>query len=421
MSHYRLRIRNASQVVRVCDDGSPVKIGVAMNDVCLLENGTIIVDETGCISDIGSDKEMKEKYVGCTFDADIDADGKSVLPGFVDGHTHPVWSGDRVGEFSMKLEGATYMDVHKAGGGINFTVRHTRESPKEELKELCRARFDRMIRLGTTLVEAKSGYGLDVETEMKMLEVIHEVSQDVPIEVVGTYLAHSVPRGMEEKEAADNVVNEQIPEMIRRKALGKISPELCDVFHEKGVFEGESALRILRAGKEAGLELNFHGDELHPMGSCELGAQLGALAVSHVENITEDGIKAMAEKKCVAVVLPTTFFILRIDPPPVRKMIEADVPLALASDFNPNAHCMSMPFVMLLGCVKCHMTLNEALVAVTINAAASINRSKTHGSIEVGKMGDFVIVDSPRWEHVVYEMTDPPITHIIKSGNIIHR
>jgi imidazolonepropionase len=320
----------------------------------------------------------------------------------------------------MKLEGATYMDVHKAGGGINFTVKHTRESSKDELKELCRARFDRMLRLGTTLVEAKSGYGLDVETEMKMLEVIHEVSQDVPIDVVGTYLAHSVPRGMAEKDAADKVVNEQIPEMIRLKALGKISPELCDVFHEKGVFEGESALRILQAGKDAGLELNFHGDELHPMGSCELGAELGALAVSHVEHITEDGIRAMVGKKCIAVVLPTTFFILRITPPPVRNMIEAGVPLALASDFNPNAHCMSMPFVMLLGCVQCHMTLNEALVAVTINAAASINRSKTHGSIEVGKMGDFVIVNSPRWEHIVYEMTDPPITHVIKLGKIVH-
>jgi imidazolonepropionase len=222
------------------------------------------------------------------------------------------------------------------------------------------------------------------------------------------------------QDACKNVLNEQIPELIALKKDGQISVENIDVFHEKGVYETDETRRILAAGKEAGLSINFHGDELHPMASAELGGELGARAISHLEEISDAGIKTMAKKKIFGVLLPTTAYVLRIKPPPARKMIEAGVPVALGSDFNPNAHCLSMPFVMNLACGLMRMTLNEALVASTINAAASLNRSETHGSIEVGKRADLVILDHSDWRHVIYEMVDPPIAATIINGKAVY-
>lgn len=192
------------------------------------------------------------------------------------------------------------------------------------------------------------------------------------------------------------------------------------MFHEKGVFETEQTRKILQAGKDIGLRINFHGDELHAMGSAELAAELDATAVSHLELISEEGIKAMAEKRVVAVLLPTTAYVLRIEYPPARKIIDSGVPLALASDFNPNAHCMSLPFVMNLACVMMRMTMNEALVACTLNAAAALCRGETHGSLAEGKMGDMVIVDASNWQHIIYELADAPISKVIKGGRVIH-
>lgn len=182
------------------------------------------------------------------------------------------------------------------------------------------------------------------------------------------------------------------------------------------MFEASHSREILQAGKNAGFLLNFHGDELHPTKSAELGAELGATAISHLEWVSENGIKAMAQKEVVGVLLPTTAYVLRIDPPPARKLIDGGVPVALGTDFNPNAYCMSMPFVMNLACVTMRMTPNESLVASTINAAASMNRSSTHGSLEVGKLADFVLIDTPRWEHIIYRMADSPIQAVYKNG-----
>jgi len=189
---------------------------------------------------------------------------------------------------------------------------------------------------------------------------------------------------------------------------------------KKNVFEEKETREILQAGKEAGLELNFHGDELTYVKAGELGGELNALAISHLEHISDEGIISMSKKPTFAVLLPTTAYILRIASPPARKIIEGNVPVALGSDFNPNAHCLSLPFVMNLACVNMKMTMNEALVATTINAAASLNRSKTHGSLEVGKRGDFIILDAPVWEHLIYQMVDPPISHVIKGGKVVY-
>ncbi|KAF2071065.1 hypothetical protein CYY_007619 [Polysphondylium violaceum] len=415
---YKLKLKDAAQLV-VVSKGKPYKIGKDMSEVEIIENGTLIVDNNGNIADLGNASEMEEKYKSFTFEKVIDCKNRVVLPGFVDAHTHPVFSGDRVHEFAMKLAGATYLDVHKAGGGIQFTISHTRQSSEQELLELLKPRLDRMVKSGTTLIEAKSGYGLEKETEMKMLKVLHTAAKEHSVEIVSTYLGgHAVPKGLTAAEATDDIVNVQLPELKRLRDLGEISPSNIDVFLEKGFYEYDDTKRILEEGQKLGLEINFHGDELSFMRSGELAGELKARAISHLEKVSEEGMKAMAQVPTFGVLLPTTAYILRLECPPARRMIELGVPVALGSDFNPNAHCLSMPFVMNLACVLMKMNMNEALVAATINSAASINRSSTHGSLEVGKCADFVILNAPKWEHIIYQMCDPPISLVIKKGNV---
>lgn len=316
------------------------------------------------------------------------------------------------------------MDIHKTGGGIGFTVQHVRRATEEELYETFRERLLRMLRSGTTLVEAKSGYGLDVESEMKMLRVIEKAKKELPIEISSTFCgAHSVPKGSTPEEATDNVINRQIPKLQELMKNEEINVDNIDVFCEKGVFGLDETRRILEAGKAAGLALNFHGDELHPMKAAELGAELGARAISHLEEISDEGIQAMSAASVIAVLLPTTAYILRLKCPPARAMIDSGVPVALGSDFNPNAFCLSMPLTMHLACVNLRMTMEESLVAATINAAASLGRSHTHGSLEPGKVADMLVIDAPRWEHLVYQLGghDNVIKFVIKNGKIVHR
>lgn len=322
----------------------------------------------------------------------------------------------------MKLKGATYMDIHKMGGGIGFTVKHTKESSFDELVQLFHQRLDRMIALGTTTIEAKTGYGLETETEMKMLKVINKVASDrKDVDIVPTFLVHSIPKGKTAEETTEYVLQDQLPELERSLKSGETSCDFIDIFCEKGVFEIEESRKILQKGKDMGLKINFHGDELYPLKSAELGYELNALSISHLECISKEGIEKMAEKSMFAVLLPTTFYILKLNPPPLREMIEKGVPVVLASDYNPNAHCMSLPFVMNLACVMLGMNMNEALVATTINAAASLAKSKTHGSLEKGKVGDMVIIGASNWEHIIYELVDPPVDTVIKRGQIVYK
>jgi imidazolonepropionase len=430
---YRLLIENASQIVTVTNNANQrIKKGSDQNKIECIENGSLIVGHNGLIVAVGKHEDLCAKYNNLDhnlFETVIDARGKSVVPGLVDGHTHPVWSGDRTHEFSMKLSGATYMDIHNMGGGISFTVKHTRQTSEQELSHLLLKRLRVMLRNGSTLVEAKSGYGLNTETEMKMLKVIHSAnvnhSDKIPMLVANYLGAHSVPKidNLTMTEYTEQILNEQIPELIKLKQQGLIDPKLIDVFHEEGVFDTECTRKILLSGKEkAGLKINFHGDELHPMKSAELGAEVGAIAISHLEKISEEGIKQMAEKEICAVLLPTTAYVLRIEYPPARKLIESGVPVVLASDFNPNAHCMSLPFVMNLACVNMRMTMPEALVACTLNAAAALDCTSTHGSLCEGKYGDCVIVNSSNWEHLIYEIgnsSDSVINKVIKQGKIV--
>lgn len=312
------------------------------------------------------------------------------------------------------------MEIHKAGGGIGFTVGHTKNSSEEELLQLLLDRLKVMLRNGTTLVEAKSGYGLEKDTEIKMLKVIKQAKGKQPIELVANYCgAHSIPKGLTEKEATDDVINVQLPGLKKAIENQEIDPELIDVFCEKGVFERQTTKDILLAGKELGLLANFHGDEIEYIDSGTLGAEVGAIGISHLENLDDNGIQAMAEKGVVGVLLPTTQFLLKLKVPPVRKMVEGGVPVALGTDFNPNAYCLSMPLTMHLACVNYRLTPTEALIASTINAAASMNRSKTHGSIEKGKVADFVLVKGSRWEYIIYQFGESPIKLVVKKGKVV--
>ncbi|XP_015230932.1 PREDICTED: probable imidazolonepropionase [Cyprinodon variegatus] len=421
--NHKLLVKNAKQVVLICSNGEKYLTKHGMNNLSVIENASLVIGRDGLIKAVGPAETIQARFSESSFDKVIDAAGMCVLPGLVDAHTHPVWAGDRVHEFAMKLAGATYMEVHRAGGGIHYTVEHTRAAAALDLLTSLKSRLQRMQRAGTTLVECKSGYGLELQTELKMLEVIEEARSSLPINISSTYCgAHAVPKGKTAAETTEDILQVQLPRLKELMSAGRLQVNNIDVFCEQGVFDLESSRAILQAGKEMGLNINFHGDELHPMNSAEMGAELGALAISHLEEVTDEGIVAMAKAKTAAVLLPTTAYILRLPQPRARDMLDAGVIVALGSDFNPNAYCCSMPVVMHLACVNMRMSMTEALAAATINAAFALGRSDTHGSLEVNKHGDLLILNATRWEHLIYQLGghQETIRYVIIKGNIVY-
>ncbi|XP_064198619.1 probable imidazolonepropionase [Anguilla rostrata] len=420
---FRLYIKNAKQVVLVCSNGERFLTKEGMKKLSIIENCSLIIGNDGLLKAVGLADSIESRFEGASFEKVINASGMCVIPGLIDAHTHPVWAGDRVHEFALKLAGATYMEVHEAGGGIHFTVTHTREASPDRLLAGLTQRLGRMLRSGTTLVECKSGYGLELDTELKMLAVIESARRSLDIGISATYCgAHAVPKGKTVAEATEDIIKVQLPKLKEKMEQGELRVDNIDVFCEKGVFDLDSTRAILQAGKDMGLQINFHGDELHPMNSAQASAELNALAISHLEEVTNEGIAAMAKAGTSAVLLPTTAYILRLPQPRARDMLDRGVIVALGSDFNPNAYCCSMPMVMHLACVNMRMSMNEALAAATINAAYALGLSQSHGSLEVGKRGDLLVINASRWEHLIYQFGGHQelIKYVIIKGNVVY-
>ena len=348
-------------------------------------------------------------------DQELDANGHLVTPGLVDPHTHLVFGGWREHELAMKLKGVPYLDILAAGGGILSTVRSTRAASKEQLISKTLPVLERMLALGVTTCEAKSGYGLALEHEIKMLEAVKELGSLQPIELVSTFMAaHALPEDYKADREAylDLVINTMIPQ-VAEKGLA----EYCDVFCETGVFTADESRRVLLAGQQAGLASKCHSDEIDPIGGTEMAGSIGAVSCEHLIACTPSGIQAMAQGGVIACCLPSTSFYLNAGFAPARDMISAGVPVAFGSDFNPGSCPVhSLQIAMNIGCYKYRMTPEESLTAVTLNAASAIGRAELVGTIEPGKQADFLIWDAPNLDYIFYRFGDNLVKSVFKKG-----
>ncbi len=409
-----LIIKNIGKLVTMEGSFLP-KTGKEMNELTILENAYIAVVE-GKIFKVGTGEDYKA-LVGENTIID-DASEMLVTPGLVDSHTHLVHGGSRENEFSKKLNGVPYIQILQEGGGILSTVNSTKKATFDELYKKAKKSLDRMLEFGVTTVEEKSGYGLELETEVKQLQVAHKLDKDHPVDLVHTFLgAHAVP--VEYKSNSDAYIKLLVEEIMPKvKELGLA--EFCDVFCEEGVFSVEESDYILSKAKEMGYKLKIHADEIVPIGGAELAAKLGCISADHLMAASEQGLKDMAEKGVIANILPGTSFNLNKPSADGRKMIDLNVPISLSSDYNPGS-CPSenLQLVMQLGCLNLKMTPNEVLTAVTINAAHCVDRATEIGSIEVGKKADIAVFDAPNVEYLMYHFGINHIDRVYKEGRLV--
>ncbi|MBD3257242.1 imidazolonepropionase [candidate division GN15 bacterium] len=409
-------IKNIGQLITM--RGPAPRVGSQMNDLGLIEDAGIAfagedVLAVGKSDEIGGHVELSE---GCTV---IDAGGRVVTPGLIDPHTHPVFAKTREREFEMRAQGRPYMEIAKAGGGIRTSVRALREASAVDLRQNMTKRLDLLLAHGVTTVEAKSGYGLSTESEIKSLEVIRDVADVHPMDVVATFLgAHEVPD--EYREDREGYVRLVIEEMIPAVTRDNLA-EFCDIFCEEGVFEIEDSRRIMTAAKDAGLKLKFHADELVSLGGAELAAELGAVSADHLGFISDEGIKRMAEAGTVAVLLPGTLFSLQSKTyAPARKMIESGVVVALSTDCNPgSSFTESLAMIVTLAVLQMKMTTAEAISAVTVNSAAAIDRTGKIGQLVPGMQGDAVVWDMGDYRELSYHYGVNLVHRVIKRGKLV--
>lgn len=375
-----------------------------------------IVSRNGRIVFVGASREVAP-IVMARGGATYDADGRSVVPGFVDPHTHAMFAGDRREELRRRLAGASYAEIAAAGGGIVSTVAATRAASEDDLAEHTKRQLDEMLACGTTTCEVKSGYGLNTETELKMLRALNAVATRHPIDVVPTFMgAHEVPPEFRSQRAeyVDLVINEMIPAVAAERAAA-----WCDVFCETGVFTPEESTRILEAGLRAGLSARIHADELGASGGSHVAAAVGARSADHLVFVPPDGIEAMGRAGVVATLLPTAAFYLKLGRfAPARALIDGGVAVALATDVNPGGgFSPSMPFAMTLACFGMGFTFEEALTAATINAAHSLDVARDVGTLEVGKLADFVVVDGDPINLI--RVGAPSVAAVFKAGRLV--
>lgn len=410
-----LVISNCNQILTL--SGEPPKRGKEMRELGIIEKGWIAIKD-GRISFVGNEREFKEE-VEIDFDTKwINCEGKICIPGFVDSHNHLPFAGERVEELKMKLEGMSYMEIAKKGGGIKRTVSMTSEISKEELKSLSFQRIKKMITQGTTTSEAKSGYGFFLETEIKQLEVVKEISPLSPVTLVPTFLAHDIPSEYSERreEYISYLENEVLPE-IKKRELARF----FDIFCEKGVFDLKESKRLIRRAKELGFEIKVHADEFSSLGGTELAVEEVARSCDHLLEISKNGIKALGKSNTCAVLMPSVPFFLRTKKyAPAREIIDEGGIVALGTDLNPGSSMnYSMLFTLQLSVFEMGLLPEEAITAGTLNSAYAIGEEKERGSIEKGKRADILILSIPDYIYIFYELGTNPIETVLKNGRLI--
>ncbi|OGS56035.1 MAG: imidazolonepropionase [Euryarchaeota archaeon RBG_19FT_COMBO_56_21] len=410
-----LLILNASELVTL-KGPRRARAKAEMSDLSIVQDGAVAISD-GVIVDVGKTESILRDH-GSTGIEKIDASGKVVMPGFVDPHTHLVYAGSREFELELKAKGKSYMEILEGGGGILRTVRDTRDASPQVLFRQSAKRLESMLAHGSTTIEAKSGYGLDKDVEIRMLETIKRLDDEYPISIVPTYLgAHVVPPEFKGDGDAyvDFMAIEVLPDIARRKLA-----EFCDVFCEKGVFDVPQSRKVLLAAKGLGLGLKVHADEFSNSGGAQLAAEVGAISADHLDKPSDDGIMAMARRDTIGVLLPgTPFSSMSKDYADGRRLIDLGVPIALGTDLNPNCWNESMQFTISLACHKMRMTPAEAITAATINAAAALGLEKKIGSLEQGKRADVIMLDIPTHAHIPYKFGTNQVSLVIKGGRSV--
>ncbi len=407
--------RHASQLVTVNPSASSRE-----NPLAVIEDGTLVVKE-GVIVWLGKDVDLPDKFTSDTKATNIDMRGKILLPGLIDSHTHPVFAGNRAKEFEMRLQGKSYVEIAEAGGGIANTVRSTREASEDELYTLAQKRLNTMLSFGVTTLEAKSGYGLDKESELNALRAIARLKKSQPQTIVATYMgAHDFPpEAKNDPQAQANYVDQlcehDIPEVAKLKLA-----DCCDVFCETGYFSVVQSRRVLETAKRHGLKLKIHSDEFNAIGGTELAGEVGALSADHLLHVTDSGMSALKENKVVATLLPGTAFYLDVPYAPARKLLDAGVTVALATDFNPGS-CMTenLQWMMTLGCLKMKMMPAEAIQGVTLNAAKALGLDSDRGSLDVGKRADITVFDVTSYQELLYHYGVNFLTDVFIEGKLV--
>jgi imidazolonepropionase len=413
-----LLVHNLAEVAT--PEGTTARRGADQGRIRRLTD-TEVLCRDGRIAFVGSTEERLRRFGELPAAERLDGNRGTLVPGFVDPHTHLPWAGSREEEFAARLAGKTYQEIAAAGGGILSTVRSTRAAGEEELTGAVRRRLDLMLAHGTTTAEAKSGYGLSLDDELKQLRAIRRAGEAHSVELVPTLLAaHEVPA----EHRADrgrflDLVCEEIVPAAAEEGLARF----CDVFCEHGVFSAEESRRVLLAGARHGLAPRLHADEFVDSGGAELAAELGALSADHLIAVSEPGIAALARSGVTAVLLPgTSFFLMKHKYAPARRLIEAGVPVALATDCNPgSSHTESLPMVVVLAVFELGLSIEESLTAVTLNAACCLGLGAEIGSIEEGKRADLALLDAPNLLHLAYHYGINPVAAVVKGGRVVRR
>ena len=411
MKKIDLLIFNSSELLTISGKNE-ARTGKDLNKLSVIKNGAIAVND-GIILETGNSKDLLEKY--SKVDRLIDAENCVVMPGFVDCHTHLVYGGSRESEMAMRLNGVPYLEILKQGGGIHSTVKATREISKKDLKRISIKKLDKLLKNGTTTVEIKSGYGLDYVTEKKILEIINELNEEHVMDIIPTFLgAHTIPKGVDREKYVNWIVEEAIPKF---RNLAKY----CDVFCEDGAFSIDETKRIFSTAIQNGYKLKIHSGQFNDLGASGLAAHLRAVSADHLENISVEQIRKMKKNGTIAVLLPGVPFYLQSQKyANARLMIKEKLPIAIATDYNPGScPSYSMQMMITLACLNMNLTIEEAIIASTINSAAAIEKEKVVGSLENGKQADIIILDLDNYKQVPYYFGTNLIKNVVKNGIII--